>query len=257
MSASSDHETGYPPPKVARAFIEHAGFVWHQRFPLSRNVYAPGGNDVEWLLEVSELPVDLSGLSVLDVGTTNGGAAFEAERRGAGRVVAVDIFGPDWFGFAAIKNLLASRVEYIKTSAYELTSSIDEQFDIVLFWGVLYHLRHPLLALDNLRAVTRGRCYLETAVADHEAPELAGKPVVRFYRRDELSGDSGNWFAPTITALEDWCESSGFDVHRLGAWPVGQPSRRMVRLEVAKGDPELMKLSYERPIGRLPDNPVR
>jgi tRNA (mo5U34)-methyltransferase len=245
----------YASPETAQRFIERTDFIWHQRFELAPGVYAPGANDIEWLLGVSELPPDLEGLSVLDVGTTNGGAAFLAERRGASRVVAIDIFGPHWFGFSELSELLGSEVEYRRVSAYELAGALDEQFDIVLFFGVLYHLRHPLLALDNLRAVSRDRCYLETAVADHENPELARSPVARFYRTDELGGDSSNWFVPTIAALQDWCVSSGFDSQLLAAWPSESPSRCMVKLQPATGDPEFAKLSYERPFGRLPDAP--
>jgi len=170
MGAEPD---GYASTDEALRFVERADFVWHQRFELAPGVYAPGANDIEWLLGVAGLPPDLDGLSVLDVGTTNGGAAFEAERRRARRVVAIDIFGPHWFGFSELKDLLGSEVEYRRASAYELAGVLDEQFDVVLFFGVLYHLRHPLLALDNLRAVTGDRCHLETAVADHESGEFA------------------------------------------------------------------------------------
>lgn len=246
---------GYASADEALRFVERADFVWHQRFELAPGVYAPGANDIEWLLGVAGLPPDLHGLSVLDVGTTNGGAAFEAERRRARRVVAIDIFGPHWFGFSELKDLLGSEVEYRRASAYELAGVLDEQFDIVLFFGVLYHLRHPLLALDNLRAVTRDRCYLETAVADHESGEFATVPVARFYRTDELGGDSSNWFVPTIKALQDWCASSGFDSELVAAWPPESPTRCMLNLQVTAGEPEFVRLSYEQPFGRLPDAP--
>ena len=124
--------TAFVSPEKARRFIQDADFIWHQRFELARGVYTPGASDIEWVLGVSELPPDLSGLSVLDVGTTNGGAAFEAERRGARRVVAIDIFGPHWFGFSELRDFLGSEVEYRRASAYELAGVLDEQFDIVL-----------------------------------------------------------------------------------------------------------------------------
>lgn len=209
----------------------------------------PGDNDIEWLVRVSGVPADLSGASVLDIGTTNGGAAFLLERRGAARVVAVDIFEPDWFGVAALRELLGSRVEYVQASVYELGGLLKQTFDVVLFWGVLYHLRHPLLALDNLRALTGGRAWIETAVCDGELrrADRAGS-LARFYRRGELADDPSNWFAPTVVALEEWCGSCGFASERVGAWPPKAPARAMLALTPTQGAPEYERISYERPL---------
>src|SRR5258707_15780879 len=79
-------------PAAAAEFIERAEFVWHQRWELAPGVWTPGSSDVGWLCHLAKLPADLTGQSVIDVGTTNAGTAFELERRGASRVVAVDIF---------------------------------------------------------------------------------------------------------------------------------------------------------------------
>jgi tRNA (mo5U34)-methyltransferase len=238
-----------PTPEAARAFIDSAEFVWHQRFELAPGVWTPGVSSVEWLCNAANLPADLSGKTVLDVGTTNGGTAFELERRGAARVVAVDIFDPDWFGLRALSDFLGSSVEYVCTSVYELTDRFPEPFDFVIFWGVLYHLRHPLLALDNVRSVTRLEASLETAVCDGELPRRQrARSLARFYRRDELSKDSSNWFAPTVAALEDWCVSAGFEIERVGAWPDRTPARAMLRARPTAGPAEYETLSYERPL---------
>jgi tRNA (mo5U34)-methyltransferase len=238
-----------PSPEAARAFIERADFVWHQRFELVPGVWTPGVSSVPWLCGAANLLADLSGATVLDIGTTNGGTAFELERRGATRVVAVDIFDPAWFGVGALTEFLGSRVEYVRTSVYELTDRFPEPFDLVIFWGVLYHLRHPLLALDNVRAVTRGEASLETAVCDRELPRRQRpRSLARFYRRDELAGDPSNWFTPTVTALEQWCVSAGFEVERMGAWPERRPGRAMVRVRPTLGPAEYETLSYERPL---------
>ena len=144
--------------------IARSGFFWHQRFHLSEEVLTPGVNDIEWLLDEVGFPASLDGASVLDIGTTNGGAAFIAEMRGATRVVAVDIYDADRFGFDEIRTALGSRVDFVKGSVYQLPELLDEQFDVVLFLGVLYHLRHPLLAFDCLRELTSGTLYVETAI---------------------------------------------------------------------------------------------
>jgi tRNA (mo5U34)-methyltransferase len=178
-------------------------------------VYTPGANDIGFLLEQADLPDNIEGATVLDIGATNGGLAFELERRGAGRVVAVDIYSADWFGFEQIKSLLNASVEYLCASVYELPAKLDEQFDIVVFCGVLYHLRHPLLALDVVRALTRGRALIETAVCDRSLNEAASEPLVRFHRLDDLNGDGSNWFEPSVAALADLCRSSGLEDVRI------------------------------------------
>jgi tRNA (mo5U34)-methyltransferase len=237
-----------PSGEEATSFIERAAFIWHQRFELAPGVSTPGVNDVETLLERSGIPRDLTGARALDIGTTNGGAAFALERRGAD-VVAIDIMDESWFGFGALRELFGSETRFVQASVYELSERFTKQFDLVLFWGVLYHLRHPLLGLDNVRAVTGGRALLETAVADGTVG--AGdtqQSLVRFFRSDELGGDGSNWFAPTIRALHDWCASSGFDTELLAAWPDGAPERCLIGLAPTPGRPEYQQISPERSI---------
>jgi tRNA (mo5U34)-methyltransferase len=230
------------------ALTARTDFLWHQRFELAPGIFSPGANDVDWLLHTAGVPTDLTGASVLDIGTTNGGAAFTLERRGASKVVATDIVDPMHFGFEAIRSALGSNVEFRQLSVYELSRVMQEQYDYVVFWGVLYHLRHPLLALDNVRAMTAGTAYLETAVCDGELPELAETKTVRFYRRDELGGDSSNWFAPTTSTLIDWCHTCGFEPTNAISWPTEAPTRAMVTASAVSGAPEYQAVSYERPL---------
>jgi tRNA (mo5U34)-methyltransferase len=232
----------------AAAFIDDSRFLWHQRFQLVPGVYTPGVSDVEDLLQRADLPMDLSGRTVLDVGTSNAGAAFECERRGADRVVAVDLVDPSMFGIADLTTLLGSNVEFIQANAYELPAILDERFDLVLFWGVLYHLRHPLLALDSIRELCAGAVSIETAIADDELGDLRNQPLVRFYRLAELADDSSNWFAPSVAALVDWVTSSGFEAQRVMSWPNEHPTRAMVNAVLAPDPPEYRRVSYETPL---------
>ena len=139
-------------------------------------------------------------------------------------------------------------MQYVQASVYELAEHFPDPFDLVIFWGVLYHLRHPLLALDNLRAVTRWEASLESAVCDSELPaKQRSSSLSQFYRRDELAGDTSNWFAPTVVGLRDWCISAGFTVLESKAWP--EPAQRaMLKLRPVSGEPEWQQISYERPL---------
>jgi tRNA (mo5U34)-methyltransferase len=219
-------------------------------------VQAPGSHDLDYLFDAANIPRDLTGKAVLDIGTANGGAAFICERRGARHVVAVDIYPLDWFGFGAIRDFLGSDVRYVQATVYELRRALSgEQFDLILFWGVLYHLRHPLLALDQIRAALAdtGDVSIESAVCDDELKDLADVPVARFYRRDELAGDSSNWFAPSTACLRDWCGSSGLDPRRVHVWGEGIGKRCIVLASKTPGDPEYQGVSYEVPLRAAPE----
>jgi tRNA (mo5U34)-methyltransferase len=245
---------GPPTEKNALEFIERSTFPWHQGFELAPGVPTPGRNPVDALLGKISLP-SLESLTVLDIGTFNGGLAFTLERLGAARVVALDIYRPDVLGFSQLKEFLCSDVEYVQASVYDLSSSLgDERFDLVFYWGVIYHLRHPLLSLDNVRRVLRegGTAYVESAVSDGEFGDLASLPVARFYRHDELGGDSTNWFAPSTVGLQEWCASSGLRPLATATWPEGEPTRAMVTVERTPGKPEFSEISFEVPMQAAP-----
>ncbi len=247
----------------AQRFVEDEDFIWFQKFELVPGVETPGTSDIGKILAASGIPDDLSGLSVLDVGTANGGLAFMAERRGAERVLAVDIYPEHWFGVDRIKDFLGSRVEHRQMSVYDLLGGLDERFDVVFFCGVLYHLRHPLLALDNVRAVLKegGLLLIETAVADRDLRLAAGKPYVRFYRGSELGHDPSCWFAPTAAALREWCASSGLepeeDDARSGLVAKVLASRRvLMRARRTPGPPEFTEKSYDPVLRGIPADPA-
>jgi len=155
------------------------------------------------------------------------------------------------FGFEAIRLALGSSVEFRQLSVYELSRVLQEKFDYVMFWGVLYHLRHPLIAVDNVRTVTAQTAYVETAVCDAELAEHEETAVARFYRRDELGADSSYWFAPNVRALVDWCLSCGLEPTAVSSWPQEGPTRAMETTSVVPGAPEYQTVSYERPFALL------
>src|SRR5882672_3671420 len=146
---------------------------WYHTIDLGQGVVTRGVDDTPLRLACLDLPASLSGLSVLDVGAWDGFFSLEAERRGAARVVAADHYawhGVGWgtgagkAGFQLAREARASRVEDEDIDVMDLSPERVGMFDVVLFLGVLYHLPHPLLALERVASVTGGVLILETVV---------------------------------------------------------------------------------------------
>src|SRR6201996_4023048 len=130
---------------------------WYHQIEVAPGVVTPGVNDSQMILDTLRLPDDLSGLRVLDIGARDGFFSFECERRGAAEVVAIDYLPPEETGFPIAKKLVGSDVELRQANVYDLTPEEFGTFDLVLFLGVLYHLRDPMLALDRIADVSTGR----------------------------------------------------------------------------------------------------
>jgi tRNA (mo5U34)-methyltransferase len=190
-----------------------AGVRWYHTIDLGGGVITPGFDNTPHRLDRLGLPTSLAGRAVLDVGAWDGFFSFEAERRGATRVVATDHFswsGGGWgtkAGFQLAREALNSRVEDVDIDVMDLSPERVGTFDIVLFLGVLYHLKHPLLALERVASVTRQLLILETVV------DMVGirRPAAAFYPATELSGDPTNWWGPNVPAVHGMLRSVGFD----------------------------------------------
>jgi tRNA (mo5U34)-methyltransferase len=187
---------------------------WHQRWEVFQGVFTPGPNPVARICERIGLPHDLSGKRVLDVGAWHGCFSFECERRGAADVVALSPEDPGAVGFTRLKAALGSSVCYLNGSAYTLDPAALGTFDVVLFLGVLYHLRYPLLAIDRLREVCCDIVLIETHVIEGHGTV----PMWRFYPRDELNADASNWFGPNVQAVLEAFDSAGFETLLLDRW---------------------------------------
>ncbi len=185
---------------------------WYHTIDLGGGVVTKGIDDSAARLERLQLPASLAGMTVLDVGAWDGYFSFEAERRGAARVLATDSYswrGDGWgtkAGFELARATLGSRVEDAEIDVMDLSPDRVGRFDVVLFLGVLYHLRHPLLALERLASVTTQLLILETVVDMIGA----GLPAAAFYPGRELNHDPTNWWAPNAEALVGMLESAGF-----------------------------------------------
>ena len=203
---------------------------WHQRWEIAPGIFTPGGNNVADLMDWTNVPQSLAGKRVLDIGAWNGCFSFEAERRGAAEVIAIGPEHPDNTGFTKLKEFLGSKVQYRLGSIYHLQPDEIGVFDVVLCFGVLYHLRYPLLGIDMVRRVARGTLHLETYAMPGEGPSMW-----EFYRKNELNNDASNWFGPNKTAIEEMLLSSGFDRVSVKSHP---NNRASAFAHVSAGKPE-------------------
>ncbi len=189
----------------------------------------------KWRQIAPHLPEDMSGASVLDIGCNAGFYSIALARRGA-RVLGVDVdehylqqarWAREQCGLS--EELLVLR----RMQVYEL-AGLREQFDVVLFMGVLYHLRYPLLALDIVAQRTADLLVLQTLTAPGEEilaapPDLAideraamsdpGWPKLAFIEH-RLAGDATNWWAPNRACVEAMLRSSGLQ-------PAGSPGHEI------------------------------
>jgi len=183
-----------------------AGGWWHS-IDLGDRV-TPGVNTLEHLRTYwaeMRFPSDLRGKRVLDIGCWDGFFSFEAERHGA-EVVAVDCWRPP--NFFKAQEALHSKVEFREMSVYEITARKLGTFDIVLFLGVLYHLRHPLLGLERVCEVTKEEAVIESHIIDEFY--VCERPLMEFYEGSELAGQYDNWWGPSCDCLTRMIRASGF-----------------------------------------------
>jgi tRNA (mo5U34)-methyltransferase len=190
---------------------------WFHSIDLGDGVITPGSDDSRAKLARLGLPEDLSGMSVLDIGAYDGFFAFEAERRGASRVLAIDTLAWErgarsgWPCFRLAHRVLNSRVEAKKLDVAALSREMLGGFDVVLLLGVLYHLEDPMAGLRAVADVTDGLLVVET----HTDANRLARPAMAFYPTDELNDDPSNWWGPNEAALLGILRAVGFDHTRV------------------------------------------
>ncbi|NJO37520.1 MAG: DUF1698 domain-containing protein [Rhizobiales bacterium] len=183
-------------------------------------------------LESYRIPEDLSGKRVLDIGAWDGFWTFEAMKRGAREVVAIDDFSdylgaleerhrPGWQTFDLCRDALGfdhGVCQRIEMSVYDISEERLGRFDVVFCFGVLYHLRHPLLALDRLSSICDREVFVESAILDDfsayrgglGAGYPGGQMVMEFYPDRQYGNNDTNWWVPTVHCLGHMVRSAGF-----------------------------------------------
>lgn len=180
----------------------------------------------KWKSFADSIPSDLHGRTVLDIGCNAGFYSIEMKRRGADRVVAID-FDERYLAqarFAA--EVCEADIEFQQLSVYDV-AKLGQKFDVVLFMGVLYHLRHPLLAIDLIHEhVARDLLVFQSMQrgSDEAAPV---DPDYQFWQKDifddprfprmyfienKYAGDPTNWWIPNRACSEAMLRSAGFEV---------------------------------------------
>jgi tRNA (mo5U34)-methyltransferase len=223
--------------------------VWYHAIDLGDGVVTPGRPG--WDLDSLGAPA-LEDKTVLDIGAWDGYYSFEAERRGASRVVALDhyvwsldleawerhqrdslaegvpplpaheapgLWQPETLpgkrGFDLARRALDSSVEAVVADFMEIDLDSLGRFDVVLFLEVLYHLENPLAAMRRLYEVTGGLAVIETEAI--HLPGAGERAIWEFFEGASLERDPSNWWAPNVPALLAMCRAAGFSEARVVA----------------------------------------
>ena len=202
--------------------IAEVPFWWHY-IELGHGVVTPGHQGGEnnpgaskEILARFHLPENFSGKTVLDIGAFDGLFALEAEKRGAARVLAIDNFNHlekegkhlerGFIPLQIAREILASKVEYKEMDAMDVAPEKIGTFDVVLFLGVLYHLKNPVLALEKVASVTKELAIIESLYFDKYNDEA----VAWFFEKDEWKNDPTNWWSPNQKCIEAMTRAAGF-----------------------------------------------
>ena len=230
LNGTQNGASGHWNKSDLRQRIEELG-PWFHNMRLSGVETAPGhflGDypEVKFASFRDAIPADLTGRTVLDIGCNAGFYSFEMKRRGATRVLGVDTDEHYLRQARFVAQVSGVDVEFRKLGVWDV-GALGEKFDLVIFMGVLYHLRHPLLALDLIhehvakdlllfQSMQRGSRELIEVAEDYDftapAPfDEPGYPKMHFIEQ-RYSRDQTNWWVPNRACTEAMLRSSGFSI---------------------------------------------
>jgi tRNA (mo5U34)-methyltransferase len=225
------------PVEIKRLIAEHGR--WFHEIEFAPGIITPGEDSNRMKLSILDsfgFPENMKGLRALDIGCSDGFFSFAMEQRGA-EVLAIDFVPETYTGFATARKIFGSQVAYQMENVYNLSPEKHGEFDIVLFLGVLYHLRKPLAALDSIRSVMKkdAQLFVSTMMIDEYFllpdgtattlmavnPILVNVPLWQAYPGDSLNGDYTNCFAPNRRALEVALQEAQFKVDEIRVISMG------------------------------------
>ncbi len=204
------------PPLTADQKRERVqAFRWFHSLDLGDGVTTPGVVSRERLAFQSDrvFKHPIAGLSVLDIGCWDGHFSFEAKRRGATRVLGADHFvwgGPGWGdkgAFDLARALIDPTVEEREIDLPEMSPDTVGKFDVVLFLGILNHMKNPLAVVEQMAALATRMIAVETHMDQRLPPD---PPAMVFYPFDELNKDPSNWWGPNPGAVIAMLRTCGF-----------------------------------------------
>jgi len=232
---------------------------WYHRIELPGGIVTPGWAPID--ASKYGIPDDLTGKRVLDVGAWDGFWTFEALKRGARAVLAIDDFSDelgqgkkhDWtafdicrealgftdegkeegLGFNRWKNSTGQICGRLEKSIDDLDEEFHGRFDIIFFFGTIYHLKNPFGAMEKLASLCDGEIYIESAVCDDYSPYRGGvghgypnnDAIMEFYPQNQYGGNDSNWFVPTLQCLGSMADAVGFK--NIQAWALDEAPREL------------------------------
>ncbi|MGK7886934.1 MAG: class I SAM-dependent methyltransferase [Crocosphaera sp.] len=236
---------------------------WFHKFEIVKGIHTPGTCQINpdgWVRE--RFPEDITNQKFLEIGTWDGPYSFALEKKGA-MVEATDIQDPDNTGFNVGKKILNSQINYTQTSVYDVDKYFEpESFDVILFLGVFYHLKYPVLALEKLVKLLKksGKLYFEGECLLHYGTRTDGKnpnfierlfirkiansdyPISLYYS-DKFQDDDSNWHIPNFACLQEWMKTVGLEIQKhkfiqSGRWgiPNKSPYQRVEGFATKIGD---------------------
>ena len=192
---------------------------WFHSFELSDGTLVQGAKTLGVMkaeFDAVFAPLTLGGQSVLDVGAWNGAFSFEAKRLGAARVLATDMYSwahPTFNGFEKFLYVRKDgrlEIEYRVLDTHQIKRDVVEEFDVVLFLGVFYHLEDPINVIANIAEVATSWLVVETHLDLDDVPN----PAMRYYPGADLAGDPTNWWGPNQKCVEALLTTAGFsEIH--------------------------------------------
>lgn len=218
---------------------EVAKYPWFHTIELRPGVITPGKKSAS-LLEIEERHtlgnLNLKGKSVLDIGAWNGFWTLAAHKKGA---IVSSMDYPTWTHpvFKGKETFdIVCREKGISPTTYLHDAQLpfpDAYFDIVLFMGVLYHMKNPLSVFDELKKVTKHALVLETV----QDAMQAERPMMVFYPGKELSNDASNWWGPNTQCVYHLLKQAGFKTVMYHNHPVYGPARGIFHAFVNECNP--------------------